>query len=82
MVPSGSGWLSLFILIEYFAGTINQANIISSDDHGRTWKPGGVVEYAEHQATGNAIHSSEPTVRNKTNHNHVFYPFVYFDRIL
>ena len=33
-----------------------------SDDSGRTWKPGGSVEYGEHEATGDAIHSTEPTV--------------------
>ena len=56
----------LFILIEYSNGTINQANVIVSDDHGRTWKPGGSIRYGEHQATGNSIHSNEATVRHNT----------------
>ena len=51
-----------FDSLEFRNGTINQANVLYSDDHGRTWKPGGSIGYEEHQPTGNAIHSNEAQV--------------------
>ncbi|XP_072016566.1 sialidase-2-like [Amphiura filiformis] len=47
---------------EFSNGTINQANVIYSDDHGRTWRPGGSINYGEHQASSDAIHSNEATI--------------------
>ncbi|XP_072016567.1 sialidase-3-like [Amphiura filiformis] len=42
-------------------GTFTQSNVIYSDDHSDTWRPGGSLGYREH-TDGRAIFSNEATV--------------------
>ncbi len=51
----------LVSLIAFKSNTTDHAVVFLSDDHGKSWRPGGYVPYAEDKH-GHAIYTSESSV--------------------
>ena len=52
-----------FLLTAFKSNTTDHAVVLLSDDHGKTWRPGGVVPYQE-DSKGRPIFTSESSVRS------------------